>query len=727
MVEVNQKNKLNFLDPTLPIEKRVDDLVSRMTLDEKISQMLNDAVEIKRLNIPKYNWWNEALHGVGISGVATVFPQAIGLAATFDLNLMKEVADAISDEARAKHHEYVRNGERKIFQGLTFWSPNINIFRDPRWGRGQETYGEDPYLTSRMGVTFVKGLQGDDPKYLKLIATPKHYVAYSGLESERHGFNAIVNKKDLWETYFPAFKACILEGGAHAIMGAYNRVNGEPCCGSKFLLEEVLRQKWNFKGHIVSDCGAIKDIFESHQVVKTPEEATALAINAGCDLFCSVGIFTKQKKKIRWDWIKGAVKKKLLTEETINKSVKRLFDARFRLGMFDPPEQVKYAQISYEVNDSKKNRDLALKAAKKTMVLLKNENNLLPLKKDLNTIAVLGPNADDINILLGNYNGVPSQYTTPLEGIKKKVSPQTTILYAKGCPLKERSFEGFEEAIEKAKKSDVVILVLGLSPKLEGEQGQASESDLDGDRLDLNLPQIQEEFLKAILATNKPIVLVLTGGSALAINFAKEKIPAILFAWYPGEEGGNAIADVIFGDYNPAGKLPITFYKSINDLPDVRDYNMEGRTYRFFRKEPLFSFGDGLSYTTFEYSNLQISPQKVKTDESISISMDIKNTGLRDGEEVVQLYLSNLNNPSYYPIRELQGFERVFLTKGEKKKLHFRITPYQFSRVTIEGLRVVEPGIFSLFLGGCQKGFSPSNINFVEGKFEVYGEILKID
>ncbi|MHA1844200.1 MAG: glycoside hydrolase family 3 C-terminal domain-containing protein [Promethearchaeota archaeon] len=727
MVNPNQENIPIYLDPSQPLEKRVEDLISHMTLEEKISQLLNDAIGIERLNIPKYNWWNECLHGVGFAGIATVFPQAIGLAATFDLHLMEEVANAISDEARAKHHEAVRKGERKIFQGLTFWSPNINIFRDPRWGRGQETYGEDPFLTSRMGVTFVKGLQGNDPTYLKLVATPKHYVAYSGLESERHYFNAVVSKKDLWETYLPAFRACVIEGKAEAIMGAYNRVNGDPCCGSKFLLEEILRQKWGFEGHVVSDCGAIEDIFQFHKVVETPEEAAAMAINAGCELFCCVGIFTKKKKRIRWNWIQNAVEKGLLPEEIITKSVKRLFRARFKLGMFDPPEIVKYAKIPSEVIDCEKHRSLALKAARKSIVLLKNKNNLLPLKKNLESIAIIGPNANNLDVLVGNYAGTPSKYTTILKGIENKVGAKTKIYYSKGCPLKEPSKDEFKEALELAKKNEVVILVLGLSPRLEGEEGEAAESDLHGDRLDITLPEIQEELLKEISEIGKSIILILTGGSALAVNFAKEKISAILFAWYPGEEGGAAVADVIFGDYNPAGRLPVTFYKSIEQLPDVRNYNMEGRTYRFFRGDLLYPFGFGLSYTTFKYHDLQINPQKIKTNESIKVSVEVENVGERDGEEVVQLYISNLSTPDKYPLKELQGFERIFLKKGERKKVNFTILPTQFSRVNEEGQRLIEPSRFAVTVGGGQKEYCDPHMNCLERMFEVIGEINYLD
>ena len=724
---VSENNTPIYLDHTQPFEKRVDDLVSRMTLDEKVSQLLNDAVEIERLNVPRYNWWSECLHGVGMAGIATVFPQAIGLAASWDLQLMNEVAIAISLEGRAKHHEAVRIGERKLFQGLTFWSPNINIFRDPRWGRGQETYGEDPYLTSRMGVTFVKALQGDDPKYFKLIATPKHYLAYSGLESERHRFDARVSKKDLWETYIPAFKACVQEGKAHSVMGAYNRVNGEPCCGSKMLLDEILREKLSFDGYVVSDCGAVEDIFKQHKVVETGEEAVAMALNAGCDLFCSVFTGIKREKKIRWAWIKSAVEKGLLTEDTIDKSIKRLFIARFKLGMFDPPEIVKYTQIPYEVNDCELHRALALKAARKAIVLLKNEKNLLPLNKNIKSIAIIGPNADDLDVLLGNYNGTPSKYTTLLQGIKTKVSPKTEVYYAKGCPLKEKSTEGFNEAKEIAKKSEVVIMVLGISRRIEGEEGQSVESDLRGDRIDINLPAIQEELLKTIHATGKPIALILTSGSALAVNFAKEKVPAIVQAWYPGEEGGTAVADVIFGDYNPAGRLPVTFYKSIDQLPDVRDYDMKGRTYRFMKEEPLYSFGYGLSYTKFKYSNLKVSPRKVKTDENLSISVEVENIGNYSGDEVVQLYLSNVSNPSKFPVRELQGFERINLQKGAKKTVSFAIKPSQFSRVDENGRRLVEPGNFSISIGGCQPSYGEDGKNLVNGTFEVIGRSKEIN
>ena len=711
--------KPTYFNPSKPLEERIEDLISRMTLEEKIPQLLNDAISIERLEVPKYNWWSECLHGIGFSGIATVFPQAIGLAASFDLDLIKRIAIAISDEGRAKHHEAVRNNERKIYQGLTFWSPNINIFRDPRWGRGQETYGEDPFLTSKMGVTFVKGLQGDNPKYLKLVATPKHYVAYSGLESERHKFDAIVSKKDLWETYLPAFEACMREGKAEAIMGAYNRVNGDPCCASEFLLDEILRKGWEFKGHVVSDCGAIRDIYHDHKVVETGAEAAAMAINAGCDLFCSVGIFTKKKKRIRWEWISTAIKTNLLKEEVIDKALNRLFRARFLLGMFDPPELVPYTNIPYEVNDCEEHRQLALEAAKKTIVLLKNEGNLLPLEKNIKKIAVIGPTADNKDVLLGNYNGTPSKYTTILNGIRESVSDQTEILFSEGCPLKEKSTEGFNEAIKIAKDADIAILVLGISPRLEGEEGQATESDLEGDRLEIGLPGSQKDLLKTIQGIGKPIVLILTGGSAISFNFAKEHIRSILFSWYPGEEGGKAIAEVIFGTYNPAGRLPVTFYKSVDQLPDMRDYNMVGRTYRYFKGEPLYPFGYGLSYTDFKYSSLKLSSGEINSGEKVKVSVDVENIGRMEGEEVVQLYISQSSKSFRVPIRELKGFKRINLNKNEKKTVSFEINQNHYSIVNMDGERSVQPGEISIFVGGSQPGFIENASEVLKGSFKI--------
>ncbi|MHA2051411.1 MAG: glycoside hydrolase family 3 C-terminal domain-containing protein [Promethearchaeota archaeon] len=715
-----------YLDHTRSFEDRVEDLVSRMTLEEKISQMINTAVGIPRLNIPKYNWWNECLHGVLTGDFATVFPQAIGLAATWNVDLMYRVATAISDEARAKHHEYVRREKRGLFQGLTFWSPNVNLFRDPRWGRGQETYGEDPYLSSKMGVNFVKGLQGDDPKYLKVVATPKHYVVHSGPEGIRHQFNAVATSKQLYGTYLPAFEACIREGKAYSVMCAYNRTNEDPCCSSEFLLQEILRDDWGFEGYVVSDCGAIGDIYRGHKMVETAAEAAALAINAGCDLFCQVMYANIRNKKRFWQWMIDAVAQNLLSEDTIDKSVKRLFMARFKLGMFDPPEVVQYQQIPFDVNDSEDHRKLALETARESIVLLKNAKNILPLSKNVKSIAVIGPNAEDLEVLKGNYSGNPSSYTSFLQGIKQKVSSEANVLFVKGCGLKDKSKEEFEKAIEAANNSEIVIMVMGISAVFEGEEGSALISEANGDRINLDLPGVQEDLLKAIHKTGKPIVLILTSGSSLSVNFAYENIPAIIQAWYPGEEGGAATADVIFGDYNPSGKLPITFYKSVDQLPVFEDYTMEGRTYRYFKDTPLFPFGHGLSYTTFKYSNLNISSQTAKIGENIEISVDLENIGNYSGEEIVQLYIRNSSSNLNFPIRELQSFKKIKLDHSEKRKVVLVLSPKNFSHINDEGKRLVQPGKFLISVGGCQPGFGIDGEDFVEENFELVGEKMLI-
>jgi beta-glucosidase len=720
------RNKPLYLDHTKSFEERVEDLVSRLTLEEKISQILHDSVAIERLGIPKYNWWNECLHGVANAGIATVFPQAIGLAASFNLRLIFNVSNVISDEARAKHHEFVRNNKRGIFQGLTFWSPNINIFRDPRWGRGQETYGEDPYLTGKMGIEFVKGLQGNHQKYLKLVATPKHYVAYSGLESERHFFDAKISQKDLRETNLPAFKACIQEGGAYSIMGAYNRVNGEPCCASKTLLIDILRKEWNFEGYVVSDCGAIEDIFKNHKVVGTGAEAAALAINNGCDLFCCTAIYTKRRKKQKWDCILSAIEQGLLLETTLDNTVKRLFTALFKLGIFDPPECVPFTQIPYEINDCEEHRELALQAARESIVLLKNHENILPLQKDMNSIGLIGPNIDELEVLLGNYSGEPSRYSTFLTGIKELISNKTKIYYSNGCPLKEKNYDQFDEAIEVAQNSDIVIMVLGISNRIEGEEEESIESDFSGDRISLNLPEIQEELLRKIYEIGKPIILVLTGGSALSVNFADQHIPAIIQSWYPGEEGGKAVAEIIFGEYNPAGRLPITFYKSVEELPDFRNYDMDGRTYRYFSGNVLYPFGHGLSYTKFSYSNLNFSSAIINTNETLSVRVDVKNIGKNDGDEVIQLYKSCLNPSFRVPIRELKGFKRIHLKKGELKSVSFTLNSYDLSLVDEEGNRKIFPGEYIISIGGCQPGFYLHEDQIISGKFKINGEIIEL-
>jgi len=853
-----------FQDSQAPMERRVDDLLGRMTLEEKVSQLMNDSPAIERLGIPAYNWWNECLHGVARAGRATVFPQAIGLAAAWDADLMLRVAAAISDEARAKHHEFVRRGKRSIYQGLTFWTPNINLFRDPRWGRGMETYGEDPFLTGRLAVAFIRGLQGDDPKYLKAIATAKHYAVHSGPESLRHSFDAIVDARDLEDTYLPQFEAAVREGGAWSVMCAYNRVNGLPACASPPLLENYLRKQWGFQGYVVSDCGAIRDIYQAHKFAAAAPEGAAQAVKAGTDLNCG----------IEYENLLPAVSSGLLSFADIDQAVRRLLLARFKLGMFDPPGMVRYARTPYGVNDSPAHRELALEAARKSIVLLKNDNRILPLSKSLKTLAVIGPNADDAQVLLGNYSGDPGAPITPLEGIRRKVGSGTRVLYARGSELAANvpSFEviptealftasgadrkhglkgeyfgvgnfdgqahrareltapnsgkrvgaipsnpaplftridpvidfqwwdgaprqdmndddfgvrwtGFlsapttgayqvgaigmnafelyldgklivqfngihdrayraaavvlqagrlypvslnfheyvndasirlvwarpggpsvQEAIDAARQADAVVLVLGLSSRLEGEEMRVPVEGFEGgDRVQLGLPRVQEELLVKLAESGKPTVLVLLNGSALAVHWARDHMPAIVEAWYPGQAGGAALADVLFGDYNPAGRLPVTFYKSADQLPPFGDYAMKGRTYRYFEGEPLFPFGYGLSYTSFAYRNLDL-PEQAKIGDTVRVSVEVENTGKVAGEEVVQIYVSNTEASRPAPIRALAGFQRVFLRPKERKKVTFTLQPRQFTAISVNGKRIQQPDLFEISAGGNQPG-----------------------
>ena len=702
-----------YMNPDLPPGERAADLVRRMTLEEKVSQMLHDAPAIPRLNIPAYNWWNECLHGVARAGIATVFPQAIALAAAFDANLMESVAEVVAEEARAKHHEAVRahNGASPQYFGLTFWSPNINIFRDPRWGRGQETYGEDPYLTARLGVAFVRGLQGNHPKYLKVVATPKHFAVHSGPEKDRHSFDARVSPRDLWETYLPAFKACVMEGQAASVMGAYNRTNGEPCCASKTLLGDILRGEWGFQGYVVSDCGAIDDIYLNHRVALTAEEAAALAVTNGCDLNCG----TTYKALI------GAILTGIMDEAAINRAVERLFEARFRLGMFDPPERVPYASIPASANDSEQHQALALQAARASLVLLKNERGILPFGSQIRSVAVIGPNADDVDVLLGNYNGTPSHPVTILQGILHRAGNHVTVRHAKGCDLVGGLRSGFAEAEAAARASDVAVMVMGLSPKLEGEEGEEGLLDKSGDRKDLGLPPIQMELLHVIHATGTPIVLVTLSGSALALGWAAQNVAAMIHAWYGGQAAGTAVAEVLFGDYNPAGRLPVTFYQTAEQLPPFTDYSMQGRTYRFFRGHPLFPFGYGLSYTTFEYSGLTITPAAVAPGESVQVRAVVRNTGGRPGDEVVQLYVSHENASVPVPIRSLQGFQRLHLLPGEARTVTFTLEPRQMICWSDEGTPFIEPGRILVQLGGGQPSGTGPGRGVVTGSFEVKG------
>ena len=693
-------------DPSKSPEARAADLVSRMTLREKIGQIQMDAQRIPRLDIPAYDWWSECLHGVGRAGTATVFPQAIAAAATWDEGLWQEAATAMSDEARAKHHDFARKhgGESARNYGLDVWSPNVNIFRDPRWGRGHETYGEDPYLTGRFGVAFVKGMQGDDPKYIKIVATPKHFAVHSGPERLRHTFDAEVSDQDLRETYLSAFEACFREGKAFSVMGAYNRFRGESCSSSKLLLIDILRKQWGFSGYSVSDVDSVYDIWATHHVVKTPAEAAARALKNGLDL----------NSGNTYSNLPRALALKLCTEADIDPAVTRCMIARIRLGMFDPPEMVKYAQIPISVNDSPEHDALALKVAQEAIVLLKNEKNTLPLAK-VGKIAVIGPLADDgrtergqsSSILVGNYNGDPSHPVSILAGIQNKLKGKAEVLYAKGCELRKGVPELEKAALEAAQASDEVIMVMGLSPKCEGEEGEGEE------RTSLALFPHQEDLIRKIHLIGKPIVLVLTGGSAIAANWEKENIPAMLFAWYPGQRGGDAVADVLFGDYNPAGRLPVTFYKTENDLPKFTDYNMKGRTYRYFTGAPLYGFGHGLSYTTFSYSGMKISEEK---DGTRTVSVNVKNTGTLAGDEVLELYISREDAPAdaVLPIRSLRGFNRVNLKSGESKTVKFRLTPLQFAFFGKDGVRTVEAGTYRIGIGGSQKAEESGIVTFKE-------------
>jgi beta-glucosidase len=851
-------NTFPFRNTSLSLEERVNDLVSRMTVQEKAGQLVYTAPAIPRLGIPSYNWWNEALHGVARAGYATVFPQSITIANSWDEGLMFNVATAISDEARAKYHEFQRRGKTGIYQGLTFWSPNINIFRDPRWGRGHETYGEDPFLTGRMGYEFVKGLQGDDPKYLKVVATAKHYAVHSGPEPLRHEFNAKVSEVDLRETYLPAFRTLIKDAGAYSVMGAYNMFRDFPCCANP-ILYGILRNEWGFKGYIVSDCGAISDFWKYNKFSKDAAESAAAAVKAGTDLECG-----DDYKSLMTSLERG-----LITEADIDVAVKRIFTARFKLGMFDPDNIVPYAQIPFFVNCSDYNNGLSREAAQKSIVLLKNDGNILPLKKDIKTIAIIGPNADNFESLVGNYNGISKDPVTVLRGITGKLTPQTKIIYAEGSDLAdgisnlkvipsrylqapdgrqgalgeyfnnrdmkgEPSFKRLDDqinfywehmsprqdlpdddfgvkwttylippvtgkyalgswgssyyevhldgnkiisernehhafhkeyavnleagkkykievlyknyagdadmkllwapprpnmisqAVSAAKEADAVVLVLGLSQRLEGEEMPIKiEGFLGGDRTNLNLPAVQEKLLEAITATGKPVIVVLSNGGALSVNKAQANAAAVLLAGYGGQQGGNAVADVLFGDYNPAGRLPVTYYKSIDQIPAFENYDMAGKTYRFFTQEPLYPFGFGLSYTTFTYSNL-IVPEKAVAGESVKVKVTVTNSGKVSGDEVIQLYLNDEKATTPRPIRQLEGFTRISLKPGESREVEFVLNSRQFSIINNKDKRVIEPGYFIVSVGGKQPGFKgyldPQFTQVLTGRMRLTGK-----
>jgi beta-glucosidase len=711
-------------DFSQPVDARVKDLVSRLSLAEKIQQMRNGAAAIPRLGIPSYDFWSECLHGVARSGTATVFPQAIGMAATWDTNLVQEEADVIATEARAKHNDYVakHDGDSARYYGLTFWTPNINIFRDPRWGRGQETYGEDTFLTARLAVSFIRGLQGDDPNYIKAMACAKHFAVHSGPESERHVFDVEPSERDFYETYLPQFEAAVREGKVGAVMGAYNSVYGKPACANPLLLTELLRNEWGFDGHVVSDCGAIYDIFANHKFTTTSEEAAADAVKAGDDLCCGTD----------YNSLTRAVKDGLISETQIDTAVSRLFKSRFQLGLFDPPEKVPFAQIPISENNTPEHEALALKVARESIVLLKNDG-VLPLNRaKIKRIAVIGANADSVPVLLGNYNGTPSHPVTILEGIEQAANPiseatyangeitygnfkaepgaEMEIIYAQGCPLAlptnspgEIKTEDWKDAIEAASSADVVIYVGGISPKLEGEEMKVNfDGFRGGDRTRIELPQQQTELLKALRETGKPVVFVNCSGSAIAMPWEAKNLPAILQAWYPGEQGGRAVAEVLFGDENPAGRLPITFYRSTDDLPAFENYSMSNRTYRYFNGTPLFAFGHGLSYTKFNYTDARLNAKNFNADDTIKISFTLKNSGKRDGDEVAQVYFRHVHSAVPQPKLALCGFARVHLPKNQTARVTLEIPAERFRYWdTAKKQYAVEPGDYELLVGAA--------------------------
>ncbi len=678
-----------YLDPSVPIDDRVTDLIMKLSLEEKASLMLYNSPAIDRLGIPDYNWWSECLHGVGRAGEATVFPQAIGLAATFNVDLIFRIAEAISEEARAKHHAAVRKGHRAQNMGLSFWSPNVNIFRDPRWGRGQETYGEDPHLTSRMGQSFVNGLQGDHPKYLKAAACAKHYVVHSGPEASRHHFNAIPGEIDFRETYLPAFRK-LVGAKVEAVMCAYNRTYDEPCCGSPFLLQDILRDEYGFDGHIVSDCWALDDIWARHRVVETRTEAAVMAANAGVNLNC--GYIYK--------YLPAAVDSGMITEEKVDQILKPLLKTRFKLGLFDPDSLNPFASYGLDVVNCQAHRDLARKAAVQSIVLLKNDG-VLPLNRDsINGILVTGPMAADLSALVGNYNGYSGEMVTILEGIVGHAGPAIAVDHTTGVLLNNDSiFYGFWHT----GFADVVIAVMGINRLLEGEQGDAMLNLEGGDRTRIELPENQVEYIRKLKERigDKKLVVVMTGGSAIAMPEVAKMADALLFAWYPGEEGGNAVADIIFGDKNPSGRLPVTFYKSTDDLPPFDDYSMAGRTYRFFKGKVLYPFGHGLSYSTYEYG-----PAHIQNYDNgyLLLRMTIENTGNVAGFEVIQVYCKHPGSAPGTPIKTLVHFERIGLNPGEKREVIMYIEKDYLKRWDIDKACYMLPeGQYQLLIGASSE------------------------
>ena len=680
----------------LPVEERAKETIKQMTLEEKVSQLVYKSAAIERLGIPAYHWWNECLHGVARCGTATVFPQAIGLAAMFDADFLKRVAEAISDEIRGKYNAYQSIGDNSIYKGITEYAPNINIFRDPRWGRGQETYGEDPFLTAELGIAFNRGIQGEDEKYRKADANVKHYVVHSGPDELRHEIDVTIDEKQFRETYLYAFARCIREADVACVMGAYNRVNGAPCSGSSYLLKDILREELGFKGYVVSDSFAIDDFHLHHKITSSPVESAAMAFNNGCD----------QNGGTTFLHLSEAVRQGLVKEEDIDVSVQRLLEERIRLGMFDPAEDVPFYKISDDIVDCAEFRGLAREAAGKSAVLLKNKEDILPLENKYKTIAVIGPNADSKDVLLGNYSGTPSEYTTLLRGMQEEAKKRgIEVIYAEGCDLYKKEYKSLcetdliPEAVIAARKSDIVVLCLGLSPVLEGEEGE--EGAVQCDRDDLGLPGRQAELVRAVAREGKPVILILCNGSPLSIPKEEPLADSILEVWYPGEEGGSAVADILFGNYNPSGRLPVTVVKGTEDLPPFDSYDMQGRTYRFLEKEPMYPFGYGLSYTRFEYRPVDL-PETILAGKDIQFDVSVKNTGKCSGETVLQVYIRDEEASVKVPKHQLVFFKRVMAETGEEKKVTVCIRARDLAVVRQNGTCVLEPGRFKIYIGGSQ-------------------------
>ena len=686
-------------DTGLPDEARVQALLDAMTVEEKMGQLVMNAPGIERLGILPYDWWNEALHGVARSGRATVFPQTIGLAATFDDELLFQVATAISDEARAKFNIAQAMGNYGRYAGLTFWSPNVNIFRDPRWGRGMETYGEDPYLQAEMGKAFVRGMQGEDPSQLKASACAKHYAVHSGPEALRHEFDVVVSKKDLYETYLPAFEALIREG-VDCVMCAYNRVDGEPACGSDFLLQEILRDEWGFKGHVVSDCGAVADFHEHHKISENAVASAAWALKAGTDLNCGENYLV----------LPQALEQGLITEDDIDTALRRLLNTKLRLGFFDPGTA--WDGLGGELVEAGAHVALAREAAQKSIVLLKNSNNTLPLKSDMRSLYVVGPHAASVDVLFGNYNGLSSDTVTILEGIVGKVSPGTTVDYRYGQLPFHENINTLDWVTGGAKTAEATIVVLGSSGLLEGEEGASLASPTRGDRIDLNLPEPQLGFLRRIReGHDRPLIVVLTGGSPITMPEIEELADAIVFAWLPGQQGGNAVADVLFGDVSPSGRLPITFPVSADQLPPYEDYSMQGRTYKYMTETPLYPFGFGLSYAAFEYGDATLAANELKAGDPLDLNIKVGNTSERAADEVVQVYLTIEDKDVDLPISTLIGFQRVSLQSGETRDVSFTFQPEQLQAIDDKGKRRYFPGTHTLHVGGVSPGKRGEELN----------------